>query len=185
MIINGVKLNFDSGIHTIANPKIGGVTTNLSTGAALVGAGPGANILTLSPYIPNVSYTCSNLYLNVRTQVASTNARILIYSDLEFSPDTKLYESANLNCSTSGVKTATTSFAFVAGITYWLAVHTSGTQQFTAGSGTYGSSYPVGYSGGNIYNQYTVSSTFGSAPTTITSKTSAILSIPIIFITVG
>jgi hypothetical protein len=83
-----------------------------------------ANNITLYPFIPNKTITSVSLRLQVGTAVAGGIARILVYSDLNGLPNTKLYESANLDCSTTGVKTATTAFTFTAGTTYWLACHT-------------------------------------------------------------
>jgi hypothetical protein len=181
MKINGINIGF--GVHTIVNPGIGGITTNALNSVQFNGTAQTANRLTLVPYIPNVSYTCSNLYINVTTLISGSNARILIYSDSNYMPTTKLYESANLNCATTGIKTATTSFTFEAGTTYWLALHSSSTQGITSAT-TYGA-YPTSYSEAIISNQYNVSVTFGSAPTTITSPSKNNLNIPIIFITVG
>jgi hypothetical protein len=79
------------------------------------------------PFIPAKTFTCSSLYMNVitATAVSPTNVcRILIYSNLNDLPNTKLYESADLDLSTTGQKTATTSFVFTAGTTYWLTLHT-------------------------------------------------------------
>jgi hypothetical protein len=79
------------------------------------------------PFIPAKTFTCSSLYINVitATAVSPTNVcRILIYDNLNDLPNTKLYESADLALSTTGQKTATTSFVFTAGTTYWLTLHT-------------------------------------------------------------
>jgi hypothetical protein len=85
------------------------------------------NRMTTYPFIPAKTFTCSSLYMHVltATAVSPTNVcRILIYSNLNDLPNTKLYESANLPLSTTGQKTAITSFVFTAGTTYWLTLHT-------------------------------------------------------------
>jgi hypothetical protein len=65
------------------------------------------------------------MHVLTATAVSPTNVcRILIYSNLNDLPNTKLYESANLPLSTTGQKTAITSFVFTAGTTYWLTLHT-------------------------------------------------------------
>jgi len=120
----------------------------------------------LMPYIPNVSFTCASLYINVSVLLAAANARILIYSDVNGVPTTKLYESANLDSSTTGIKTATTSFSFVAGTVYWIAVHISSTATYTAYNTT--QLLSISGNGVNIYNSYLATQPFGSAPTTLT-----------------
>ena len=69
--------------------------------------------------------------MNCQIQQAGALARILIYSNLNNLPNTKLFESANLDLSTTGAKTAATTFTFNAGTTYWLALHTQGTPTLT------------------------------------------------------
>lgn len=109
-----------SGIHALVNAS-GSVnsaqitTTNLSSGSQV------ANRMVLYPFIPSVTFVSSNLFINVFSGVALANAKILIYSNVNGNPNALLYESADLNCTTSGQKTATTSFTFTAGVTYWLA----------------------------------------------------------------
>jgi len=152
------------GVHTIKKPYTGQKIlpiVNANPTAAALGV---ANRLIAIPYIPNISYTSADLYINILTLLAASNARILIYSDLNFSPDQKLYESANLDCSTIGIKTATTSFSFVAGTVYWLCVHSSSTQTFT-GLNPIGLMC-IGSSGTAFYTNAIITPTFGSAPTT-------------------
>lgn len=98
------------------------ITAGNNTNAVL-----GINQMWAYPFIPNKSITSVSLKINVATIAAGVNCRILIYSDNNGNPNSKLYESANLDCSTTGIKTAVTSFTFNAGTTYWLAVHSSNT----------------------------------------------------------
>jgi len=84
------------------------------------------NILRLMPFTPIETFTCSALYINCTSASSLNLARILIYSSVNNAPNTKLYESADLDLSTTGIKTATTSFTFSAGTTYWMCTHTSG-----------------------------------------------------------
>ena len=53
--------------------------------------------------------------------------RLAVYSDLNGLPDTSIFISSDLNCSTTGLKTANASISFVAGTTYWLAFHGNAT----------------------------------------------------------
>ena len=158
-----------AGVHTLKTLPAGQSTTLSINGTTITTASGIANRITLLPYIPNVSFTSANLYINVSTLLLAANARILIYSDVNGVPTTKLYESANLDCSTIGIKTATTAFSFVAGTTYWLAVHSSSNPIFSA----YNISQiiPFSASGTVNYISYISSQTFGSAPTTLTGAT--------------
>jgi len=115
-----------SGVHTPLN--FNGFTSAFATSAAVNGTSIGnftmqANQCIAYPYIPRFSFTANGFYLNVPVGVAGNLARILVYQDTNGVPTTKLFESANLDLSTSGVKTAATTFTFNAGTTYWLAFH--------------------------------------------------------------
>lgn len=172
-----------NGIHTFLKPPSGQSTTVGLLGGAFAGAATIATRIYLTPYIPAQDITCSSLQINVTTAVASSNARILIYSDLDGIPDTKLYESANLDCSTTGVKTATTTQTFTAGTTYWIGLHSSSTQAFT--------SIPVAQLlvmshsiGSNTFTSYIANVTFGSAPATWTSTSRNNQPAPAIYITI-
>jgi len=154
------------GVHTLKTLPSGQSTTLSINGQALTNLVGVANRMYLMPYIPNVSFTCASLYINVSVLLAAANARILIYSDVNGVPTTKLYESANLDSSTTGIKTATTSFSFVAGTVYWIAVHISSTATYTAYNTT--QLLSISGNGVNIYNSYLATQPFGSAPTTLT-----------------
>lgn len=157
------------GIHTLKTLSSGQSTTVSITTASLTTVAGVSNRMSLYPYIPNVSFTCSSLYMNVTVLLASANARILIYSDLNGVPNTKLYESGNLDCSTASIKTTSTGFSFVAGTTYWLCVHSQSTPTYTAYSA--GQLMPISAIGTALYFGYNTTQTFGSAPTNITSPT--------------
>lgn len=153
------------GVHAIL-PLASGQSTYPSTASQGVASTSIIfNRVNAVPFIPNQNITTSSLYINVAGATPTANARILIYSSLNGSPDQKLYESTNLDCSTIGIKTATTTFNFVAGTTYWLCVHTSANfnLSFINSSGL----FPLNISGvGNPLTYVYVTATFGSAPTT-------------------
>jgi hypothetical protein len=86
-----------------------------------------ANQMYAYPFIPNKTITSVSLKINVTVSGAGVNCRVLIYSSVNGAPTTKIYESADLDCSTTGIKTATTAQTFTAGTTYWLCVQSSGT----------------------------------------------------------
>lgn len=151
------------GIHALVPLSTGDAiaatvnATALTTGAMIV------NRLWAMPFLPANTFTSSNLYINVTAAVASSLARILIYSDLNGKPNTKLYESADLDCSTIGVKTATTSFTFTAGTRYWLSFHSNSTQTISAIS-TGGLLVFKIVSSTAQYTSYIQTVTYGSAP---------------------
>jgi len=141
-----------------------------------------ANTLYLYPFIPNKTITSVSLKIQVTILGAGVNCRILIYSDLNGFPNTKLYESANLDCSTIGVKTATTAQTFNAGTTYWSALHSSGVTTLSHINSSAATPLYLTNVGSNSITQYTSTITFGSAPTTYTYSSQATGAIPKIVI---
>lgn len=169
------------GVHSIVPIPSGGITNQSINGLSSTNSSTAVNRLILMPYIPAQSFTTSNFIINVPAAIAGSLARILIYSDVNGLPNTKLYESANLDCSTIGNKTATTSFSFTAGTTYWLAVHTSAAQSLShlqvGGilSIRAGITIPL--------TCYALTIAFGSAPSVVSVTTASSFLIPQIFIT--
>ncbi len=85
------------------------------------------NRLVAYPFIPNQSFTSSNIQMAVSGATVGSLCRLAVYSDLNGLPDTSIFISSDLNCSTTGLKTANASISFVAGTTYWLAFHGNAT----------------------------------------------------------
>jgi hypothetical protein len=115
-----------AGVHSIVPMASGDVTYN-GLAASTSATNQTGLAVRVAPYIPAQSITTSNLFISVTTATAGSLCTIVIYSDLNGLPNTRLYESADLDCSTLGLKTATTSFSFVAGTRYWLGIKTNGT----------------------------------------------------------
>jgi hypothetical protein len=115
-----------AGVHSIVPMASGDVTYN-GLAANTSATNQTGLVVRVAPYIPAQSITTSNLFINVTTATAGSLCTIVIYSDLNGLPNTRLFESADLDCSTLGLKTATTSFSFVAGTRYWLGIKTNGT----------------------------------------------------------
>lgn len=115
-----------AGVHSIIPMASGSVTYNglAANASALSQTGLCVRV---APYIPAQSITTSNLFISVTTATAGSLCTIVIYSDTNGVPTNLLYESADLDCSTLGLKTATTSFSFVAGTRYWLGLKTNAT----------------------------------------------------------
>jgi len=160
------------GVHMLAKPITGrSYSVRIDSTTSSLSAVATANTIYLSPFIPANSITISNLQLNVVTLGVGGLARILVYSDSNGVPTTKLIESTNLDCSTTGVKTYTESFTFTAGITYWLGVYANNSlfQMSTISSGN---TIPVSTNAfAAAYNSLTASATFASAPSTLGTVT--------------
>lgn len=160
-----------SGVHNI-NGFVSGAG-NFGIDANMTGASPGAshlsvaNQLLLYPFIPNKALTIGSIAVNVANATAGVLSRILIYSDNSGLPDSKLYESVNIDCSISAFKSVNTTFTFNAGTTYWLAYHTNGGGSLTTGISQNAllPLYMMGWAQG-AFTMLTASITFGSAPST-------------------
>ena len=94
----------------------------------------------------------------------------------------KTYESVDLNCSTSGIKSVVTAQTFVAGTIYWIGVYNSITMPYNAFVST--SLIPIMLSGSFPVTHLQSATTFGSAPTTFGSSLPTGGNAPIIGITI-
>jgi hypothetical protein len=179
MKISGVDITVNTGLHTPVVPPTGYATSAMLMGASLSSVATFANVLYAYPYIPINTFSYTQLYINVTTAVASSKARILIYSNLSGSPRAKLYESADLDCSTTGQKTVNISGSFSAGTTYWLALHANSTQTIThisSGNLVHLLVTPPNTPFISVYQNVT----FASAPTTFTVSGYAQSAVPYI-----
>ena len=171
------------GLHNVFgyfDSTVYGITAQLN-GTSMTPVIMGANQLYTYPFFPNKSITSVSLRINVSTLGVGTNCRILIYSDNNGQPNAKLYESANLDCSTTGIKTAITSFTFTAGTVYWLCVQSSGTTSLT------GIQPPALIPLQNLSSLLSVpvvtyinTSAFGSAPTTFVINNRSNSTVPMV-----
>jgi len=174
------------GVHSLLFLPSASVTNQKITGSpTLSGTVVTANTIVAAPFIPAQNITTSNLFINVTTLFAGALCRIAIYSDVDGVPSSLLYVSSDLNMASIGVKTATTTFNFVAGTTYWLAIH-GGTTGTAAVNGISQSDL-IPIRGQVISGSFclaTASSTFTSGtPSTFPSPTFAINNMPHIGIT--
>lgn len=85
-----------------------------------------ANELTFNPFRPMNNFNVNQFNIEVTIAQAGQNVRVVIYSDLNGKPSSKLYESTNIDISTTGYKTVTMSYNFTAGTLYWVGVQGSG-----------------------------------------------------------
>ena len=171
------------GIHALVKLRTGDAVSCQITAGTQNSVASLANRLSALSFNPAQTFTSSNLYIFVNAGIASSLAKILIYSDVNGIPTTKLYESANLDTSTTGTKTATTSFTFTAGETYWLVVWTSANPTLTAWGVT--SLISVKTTGTSPVSGYGATATFGTAPTTFPSLLLQTSTVPCVFITVA
>ena len=170
------------GVHALVKPSAGGSVSVSVTSTALSAQAQTTNRLIVSPFIPSQTITCASLYINVATLAAGSNAQILIYSNLNGKPDTKIYQSANLDCSTTGNKIATTTQTFEAGNTYWIGVHTSATQSLTVISTS--NLLPIFTTSTTQVSSFFITTTFGSAPTTFGTPSNNSGTMPYVGITI-
>ena len=114
------------GIHVLTKPVTGRLYNVRTTGAALnTASSTVANTISLYPFIPANSLTISNLQITVSTGTVGGLIRLLVYSDLNGVPSSKLIESTSLDCTSAAIKTFTTSYTFTAGTVYWLGYYSS------------------------------------------------------------
>ena len=125
------------------------------------------NGIVLSPLILARNMTYSSIRINVTTFTAGCLSRIVIYSDLNGLPDSKLYESANIDCSTNGLKTVTVTGSFTAGTVYWIGIHSNNNCTITGIN--QGATIPIMNTliNGSTVVAWRYSYVFGAAPATL------------------
>ena len=152
------------GIHSLVDLASNDITFVQAGGVNMTQTGLVSNRITLSPFIPNQNITTSTLDITLNAAQAGSNARILIYSNLNGLPDSKIYESATLDLTTAtGIKTATTTQTFLAGTTYWIGVHTVGGASLSAMNASM--MFPINIIGTTPNTVIYKDVTFGLAPT--------------------
>lgn len=168
-----------SGIHILTKPVSGRSYNVRTTGTNGSGSfNPSANTITLYPFIPANTLTISNLQANIVTATTSGLLRILVYSDSNGVPSSKLIESTSLDCSTTGTKTYTISYTFTAGTVYWLGYYANAALN-SASSVPGVELTPISAFGG-VFSAanftVTASATFPTAPSTLGTATLGISS---------
>lgn len=158
------------GIHAARIPASGGYINPLMvTYQATAVTTYAVNGLRCFIFIPMKTFTIVSYSINVTTAVAASNMRVLFYDDLDGKPNAKLYESANVDTSTTGVKTVTQAYTFNAGTTYWLCVQTSAAIAMTSHSFNGGLSWQQTGPPNNMVNNVQYTYALGSAPATLTT----------------
>jgi len=171
-----------SGIHGFLTPSGMGVTAMVIT-AATNTATPFANTMYTYPIIMANDYTFNSMQIYCQASLAGGLARILIYSNLNSAPNSKIYESTNIDLSTTGTKTITNTMTFTKGTIYWMVLHFgSGGAPLLIRSMNALSTMPIGYQSNNApYNLISKSSIpLGSAPTTFGASSVSTINAPLI-----
>jgi hypothetical protein len=175
-LLGSGNLTLPTGVHILTKPILGRTYNARTTcaGGGFIGPLVGSSIQ-LYPFIPANTLTVSSFDVSVSTLTVGGLLRILVYSDSNGVPTTKLLESTSLDCSTTGVKTYTASFTFTAGTTYWLGYYANmnlnNMSVFSAAELTPISVPTSSFS--NAHRIVTAVATFGSAPTTLGTATPA------------
>jgi len=158
------------GIHAARIPASGGYINPLMvTYQATAVTTYAVNGLRCFIFMPMKTFTIVSYSINVTTAVAASNMRVLFYDDLDGKPNAKLHESANVDTSTTGVKTVTQAYTFNAGTTYWLCVQTSAAIAMTSHSFNGGLSWQQTGPPNNMVNNVQYTYALGSAPATLTT----------------
>lgn len=158
------------GIHAARIPASGGYINPLMvTYQATAATTYAVNALRCFIFMPMKTFTIVSYSINVTTAVAASNMRVLFYDDLDGKPNAKLHESANVDTSTTGVKTVTQAYTFNAGTTYWLCVQTSAAVSMTSHSFNGGFSWQQTAAPNNMVNNVQYTYALGSAPATLTT----------------
>ena len=113
------------GIHAPTILNTGGYYSSCLNAQARSSSSFSANEIVLYPFIPIQTITTSGFLITNSVIVVGGLARILVYGTLNGLPSNKLYESADIDSSTTGNKTVNSSQTFIAGTTYWLAYATN------------------------------------------------------------
>lgn len=158
------------GIHAPRIPASGGyINPLMMTYQPLATTIYAINNLRCFPFIPMKSFTIVSYSVNVTAAVAASNMRVLFYDDLNGTPNAKLHESANIDTSTTGVKTVTQAYTFNAGTIYWLCVQTSAVITISSHSFNGGFAWQQLGASNNLVNNVSYTYALGSAPATLTT----------------
>jgi hypothetical protein len=125
------------GIHFIGGiiGVSGVVHSNAINATATTTIAMASNRWDAMPIIPSKNVSIESIAIEVTTAVASSLARIELYASLSSgAPGVLIDDSADLDCSTTGLKTWTpgSPIALLRGVQYWVAVHTNSTQTLRA-----------------------------------------------------
>jgi len=175
------------GIHIPVEPVATRVYDLRVVGTSLTTSVTGPDGMRLLPFLPNNNLTPNSFSVNVTISSVGSLIKILVFSDLAGAPYSRLYESPDLDCSTTGIKTVSVSgLQFDAGETYWIGIITNSTGPTLTGY-SISSVIPISCSIPTTSNWLlgSTSYSFNSVPTLVlaTDFTPASANAPVVFIT--
>lgn len=157
------------GVQALIKPQTGQYVSTMPFGVVgSLGAVTGVvNRLYVYPFIPSQDIAVQAMLINVITGFAGSFARIVYYVNTTLNggdyPGAKAFESTSLDCSTTGLKTASISTQFNKGQIYWIGVHVSSAPGLLAT--VQSNMLSLGYNGAaSNYCHLNQSTTFGSLP---------------------
>ena len=104
------------------------ILTTMGASGAMGGAAGVANRVDLFPFGARADIVVTGIAINCTTLLAAALGKMVIYSsDVDGRPNVLLTETATVDLSTVGVKTATAALTLRQGLTYWLGLRTSST----------------------------------------------------------
>ena len=107
--------------------------TTIGAGAATGTVAGAAGRIDMFPFTARADTPVTGLAVNVTTLLAAALGKIAVYdSDANGRPNNLIVETADLDFSTAGVKTATVALTLRQGKTYWLALRHSSTASLSA-----------------------------------------------------
>lgn len=111
-------------------PATTGTWAHLGEGRGAFGArAETAGVMRMSPYVAKATGSITSVAVGVNTAVASSLAKVAIYESVDGRPSTLIAESSDIDCSVTGMRTATISAVpQVAGRQYWRGVRVNSTQ---------------------------------------------------------
>jgi len=157
------------GVQALIKPQTAQYVSTMPFGVVgSLGAVTGVvNRLYVYPFIATQDIAIQAMLINVITGFAGSFARIVYYVNTTLNggdyPGTKAFESTSLDCSTTGLKTASISTQFNKGQIYWVGVHVSSAPGLLAT--VQSNMLSLGYnSAASNYCHLNQSTTFGSLP---------------------
>jgi hypothetical protein len=174
------------GVHAVLPLKTGSAITFTTTIPTWSGTNFQANRLYLAPFIPAQNVISDAMQFFVNIAQPNSLGRLLIYSDNNGEPNLKLYETPDINFSTTGMKTVLNSFTFSSGTRYWIAFHGGSVISGTINVSSAGM-IPLSGSAASVsyFTHYYVNVALGSAPNQISSKITAAGNVPYVGIRIA
>jgi hypothetical protein len=123
--LGGNSTGIIKGVHSLIKISDGQTTSQSTESSANTTHTMTANMVHTAPFIPNQDIDMVSSFINCTTASVGGLARIMVYEDLNGLPYRLLATSPNLDISTTGIKTSSVKYSFLAGVTYWLAVQTN------------------------------------------------------------